>query len=286
MKRRLTGPGLKIALITMLAIPRHAYGLPAGIVPALAPVTDPASLCEAAVNIVQTMIHTPPGLLDAIATVESGRQDNATGRVAPWPWTIDANGSGHAYATEAQAVAAAQAFESQGINSLDIGCMQVNLLHHPDAFDDLAQAFDPLANVIYGARFLRRLKLRLGGWNPAVAAYHSETPSLGLPYEQKVLAVWHGTGQGGNATLAQLMPVAAGMTAIPKAASVPKTQASGAIPMRHFGVGGFAFAGLHGSPHIIPIAASVGAPGTPPAGPVGRGLAAYRSNPIPIAGAK
>jgi hypothetical protein len=267
-------------LASLLAWPVVAWALPAGIVPPLGPIGDPSALCAAALNLAQGVAHTPAGLLNAIATVESGQRDRQTGQVAPWPWTIDANGTGHTYATEAQAVAAAQDFENQGIASLDIGCMQINLEHHPTAFATLAQAFDPASNALYGAQFLRRLKTRLGGWNPAVGAYHSETPALGLPYEQKVLAVWH--GQGGPAPV--LLPVAAGMAGIPQPAKTDVKPAPGAIALRQFGVGGFAFAGLHGHPQILPIAAPGGA--APPGGMAGRGLAAYRRNPIPITGAK
>ncbi|MGC9270352.1 lytic transglycosylase domain-containing protein [Acidiphilium sp.] len=287
MRGRIIKAGLKLLsgmLGAWLLAPGTAHALPAGIVPSFAPIADPATLCAAALNLAQGVARTPPGLLNAIATVESGRRDPQTGQIAPWPWTIDANGAGHTYATEAEAIAAAQGFESQGINSLDIGCMQINLQHHPDAFTSLAQAFDPAANAIYGAQFLRRLKSRLGGWDQAVGAYHSETPALGLPYEQKVLDVWH--GQGGPAPA--LIPVAAGMSAIPKPAVTPPPPSNGAIALRRFGVGGFAFAGLHGHAQILPIAAPIGTPGgvAPPGGMAGRGLAAYRRDPIPISGAK
>jgi hypothetical protein len=271
---------LGVMLSLMFGAPMAALALPAGIVPPSSPIADPSTLCAAALSLAQGITNTPAGLLSAIATVESGQRDANTGQIAPWPWTIDANGSGHTYATEAQAVAAAQAFENQGITSLDIGCMQINLQHHPNAFASLAQAFDPASNALYGAQFLVRLKARLGGWTPAVAAYHSETPALGLPYEQKVLDVWH--NHGGPEPV--LIPIAAGMAAIPKPATSAVKPTAGAIALRQFGVGGFAFAGLHGHPEILPIASPVG--GAPPGGMVGRTLMAYRRTPIPISGAK
>jgi hypothetical protein len=49
------------------------------------------------------------------------------------------------------------AFEAAGITSLDVGCLQVNLAQHPDAFSTLAAAFDPVANADYGAAFLTSL---------------------------------------------------------------------------------------------------------------------------------
>jgi hypothetical protein len=55
----------------------------------------------------------------------------------PWPWAIDADGVGQFFATKAQAVAAVAALQAQGVHSIDVGCMQVNLMHHPDAFTSL-----------------------------------------------------------------------------------------------------------------------------------------------------
>ena len=73
----------------------------------------------------------PPGMLAAIAQVESGPPDSRTGAMRPWPWTIDADGVGPFFATKAQAVAAVAALQAQGMRSIDVGCMQVNLMHHP-----------------------------------------------------------------------------------------------------------------------------------------------------------
>ena len=49
------------------------------------------------------------------------------------------------------------------MRSIDIGCAQVNLMHHPDAFASLEQAFDPMANADYAARFLKQLHDTHGG---------------------------------------------------------------------------------------------------------------------------
>ena len=70
-------------------------------------------------------------------------------RVHPWPWTINAEGQGLFYDTKAQAVAAVRALQARGVRSIDVGCMQVNLMHHPDAFPTLEQAFDPQTNAAY-----------------------------------------------------------------------------------------------------------------------------------------
>jgi hypothetical protein len=132
----------------------------------------------------------PPGLLLAIGQVESGRRDPATGRVAPWPWTIDAAGSGQRFDDLPSAIAATRQLLDKGVGSIDVGCFQVNLAAHPDAFAGLEQAFDPAANADFASRFLVQLKQRLGTWESAVAAYHSATPERGAPYRDLVMAAW------------------------------------------------------------------------------------------------
>ena len=53
-------------------------------------------------------------LLQAVALGESGWRDSATGKVLPWPWTINAGGKGHSFPTKAEAVAAVVAFQRLG----------------------------------------------------------------------------------------------------------------------------------------------------------------------------
>src|SRR6202034_1371509 len=91
----------------------------------------------------------PSGLLAAIGRVESGRHDPVSGTLKPWPWTVDAEAQGAFYDTKEQAIAAVSALQARGVRSIDVGCMQVNLLQHPGAFSGLEQAFDPNANADY-----------------------------------------------------------------------------------------------------------------------------------------
>ncbi|MBL6082732.1 transglycosylase SLT domain-containing protein [Belnapia sp. T18] len=132
----------------------------------------------------------PPQLLRSIAMVESGRPDPATGRVLPWPWTINVSGTGYFFASSEQAVAAVRNFRSRGIQSIDVGCAQVNLMHHPAAFSNLESAFDPQANTDYAARFLKSLHGGTGNWPLAAAAYHSRVAERGHEYARKVIALW------------------------------------------------------------------------------------------------
>ena len=78
----------------------------------------------------------------------------------------------------------------QGVRSIDIGCLQINLRHHPQAFASLEEAFDPLANARYGARFLGELQATRGDWMQAAGGYHSQTPGFAEPYRARVAAAW------------------------------------------------------------------------------------------------
>ena len=123
-----------------------------------------------------------------------GRLSGRTGPdgvAAPWPWTIDVGGAGRFLPSRGAAVTAVRDLLAGGTASIDVGCFQVNLRYHPDAFASLDEAFDPVANALYAARFLAGLRVRDGSWQAAVAAYHSATPEHGLPYRDRVLSAWN-----------------------------------------------------------------------------------------------
>jgi hypothetical protein len=69
--------------------------------------------------------------------------------------------------------------------------MQVNLMHHPEAFTSLDEAFDPPTNVAYAAAFLLSLYQDKRSWPVAVGLYHSATPVFHYAYRQKVQTIWN-----------------------------------------------------------------------------------------------
>jgi hypothetical protein len=148
------------------------------------------SPCEAAAAEAERAAGLPVGLLLAVGRVESGRWDAALQRVVPWPWAVDFGSAGRLLDSKREAVQAVQDASASGIRNIDVGCFQINLMHHPGAFASLDEAFDPPANAGYAARFLLSLRDRLGSWEEAVAAYHSADPSRGIPYRQLVMASW------------------------------------------------------------------------------------------------
>ncbi len=269
-------PLLGLSLLGMLAAALPAR---AG-VPLRAPAADPASspgvLClNATVNAERTA-HLPPRLLDAIALVESGRRD-ADGVLMPWPWTINVQGVGHFYDTKAQAIAAVQQYQAQGIRSIDVGCAQINLMYHADAFGSLDAAFDPDTNARYAATFLDQLYSQSGSWPKAAADYHSQTPDVGVDYEKRVLALWP---EGAHMTLAAAsIPTASGAATPALPSPFPSNRVAMMLPG---GSGPMRLLPLAASP-VSPLAPASGAT-TPRAQPVaqftGRGLDAYRANPV------
>jgi hypothetical protein len=147
---------------------------------------DGAKQCTAQFAVNERQQGIPSHTLAAIANTESGRWNDTLGMVLPWPWTINAEGKGFYFESKAAAIRKVRALQATGMKSIDIGCMQVNLRHHPDAFANLEQAFDPRSNIAYAAKFLRRNYDDLGDWSKAVAAYHSRTPKYGNKYKARV----------------------------------------------------------------------------------------------------
>ena len=125
----------------------------------------------------------PQGLLTAISLVETGTPTDPDERLMAWPWTINVNGEGKFFDTKEAAVAEVRALIDQGQRSIDVGCMQVNLRYHPNAFRSLDDAFDPSTNVAYGAQFLKSLHQLQGAWAAAVERYHSsdDGQTRGIP---------------------------------------------------------------------------------------------------------
>ena len=150
----------------------------------------PGGPCAAIIAAAERAEGIPNHLLTAISHAESGRPDPQTGEIIAWPWTINAGGQGQYFATKAEAVAAVKKLRAKGMTSIDVGCMQVNLHHHPDAFETVEDAFDPRLNAAYAAAFLKDLREANRSWARAVALYHSATREFSYPYRKRVYQLW------------------------------------------------------------------------------------------------
>lgn len=144
-------------------------------------------LCTHALRNYEEKYKMPPKLLTAISITETGRYHKGLNLSLPWPWTINVEGKGYYYDSKEDAIAAVQTFQARGIRSIDVGCMQVNLMYHAKAFSSLQEAFTPENNIDYAARFLLDLyKEGNKDWDFAAASYHSKTKERGLGYLKKV----------------------------------------------------------------------------------------------------
>lgn len=218
--------------------------------------------CRAAVAVAERAGNIPAGLLGAIARVESGRRDAVTGQMEPWPWTANVEGTGYFYPTKAAAIAAVRQFQAEGAQSIDVGCMQVNLQQHPRAFPNLEVAFDPAANAAYAARFLNELHDQTGDWSRAAGMYHSATPSIGAEYQRKVMA------------------------ALPEEQRRAGTTAPGAIARAWSAtLGGPVGTPFGGAGGLFSVHRTISATGgaTAAGGMAGRSLASYRAMPVRLA---
>lgn len=137
-------------------------------------------------------------LLSAIALVESGRFSKKYPSGVSWPWTVTAEGKGAFYPSKGDALSAVRDLQAKGVDNIDVGCMQINLKYHPDAFESLEDALDPAKNVAYAAEFLKRNYGETKSWGEAATRYHSKTVYKAFRYEDKLLDAWNRLSKFGN----------------------------------------------------------------------------------------
>ena len=161
--------------------------------------TDPAALCMNATQKFEQEYQIKEHLLTTISSVETGRWNQKLKRNTAWPWTINAQGKGRFFATKAEAVREAKRLMASGVKSFDVGCMQINMLYHGDAFDSIEDAFDPEKNVEYGAKFLKNLYASRGkDWMKAAMAYHSSVQKKAQRYKKRIVSAYEQVKQALN----------------------------------------------------------------------------------------
>jgi hypothetical protein len=167
---------LAILGVLCLIAPRAANATP-----------DLPVVCERAGDRAARATGVPVSVMRAIAIAETGRK--LAGALRPWPWTVNMEGTGVWFNTEAEAQSYAQTHLSAGSDSFDVGCFQLNYRWHGQAFASLAAMFDPVQNALYAARFLRSLYDEYGDWTAAAGAYHSRNPTYAGPYRERFQAI-------------------------------------------------------------------------------------------------
>ncbi|MCR8550559.1 transglycosylase SLT domain-containing protein [Salipiger sp. P9] len=134
---------------------------------------DPGGVCIQEILRAQLRHKIPGNLLLGIGLQEAGMMHE--GELTVWPWVANADGDGRFFNSPGTAESWVRARQAQGVESIDVGCMQVNLRWHPDAFPVLSDGFDPARNVDYAAQLLVRLYEQTDDWIEAAGRYHSAT---------------------------------------------------------------------------------------------------------------
>ncbi len=137
----------------------------------------------------ETKLKIPTDTLYSISLQETGKIHSDKKIKIAYPWTVNVEGKGFYFDTKREAVEFVKQQQRAGKESIDVGCMQVNLKHHPEAFKSIEHAFHPRANIEYAAKFLRSKYEQLGSWGKAVAHYHSATSHLGEKYKNSVVNI-------------------------------------------------------------------------------------------------
>ncbi|MCX8952023.1 transglycosylase SLT domain-containing protein [Ruegeria sp. NA] len=187
-------------------------------------------LCDQAAQHAALSEDVPLDVLRAITRVETGR--TVDGMLQPWPWTINVEGQGYWFKSEAEAKAYVFKIFKAGSRSFDVGCFQVNYRWHGKAFRSIDAMFDPDANATYAARFLKDLYFELGSWPAAAGAYHSRTNALAEAYRgrfQTVMAQLDNPPSHGFSGKSPDLFTRAGTPLIPMLVAAPATTALGSL---------------------------------------------------------
>lgn len=150
-------------------------------------ITPPTALdkslqkCSNLARLVEIEEGIPPFLLTALIFIES----------SDMPWVIGIEGNSHRYKTKDGALAKIQELKMLGKKNFDIGCMQINHYFHGNNFQTENQILNPLENIRYAARLLKKLKEETGSWKKAIAYYNSKDLKISTHYTQKVYQHWN-----------------------------------------------------------------------------------------------
>lgn len=160
---------------------------------------DDSKVCLNATQKMEKVYQIKKHMLTTISSVETGRWNAAEKQKLAWPWTVNAQGKGMYFDTKAEAVREVKRLQANGVKSIDVGCMQINLAYHPDAFESVEDAFDPQSNAEYGAKFLKNLYENNGrDWIKAAMAYHSSVPTKAQKYKMKIVSTYELVKQAQN----------------------------------------------------------------------------------------
>lgn len=139
--------------------------------PASGATVNPQEDCRSFIAPAERYYGLPPGLLAAMAMVESGRGG------IPYPWALNIAGQAVMAPDYQQAARLLRLRDGRVRRDVAIGCLQIHMSYHLDVFGAPEWALLPRYNVWYAALFLYRLAGQYGSWREAVAHYHASDPT-------------------------------------------------------------------------------------------------------------
>jgi len=172
--RRLLRGGIAIMMVPIAMV------MSLGAVTVRSAEAAPSPTCTAQLLKTERTLDMPRGLLLAVALVESG-QDGA-----PQAYAVGVRGRSVYSADAARASSYLRDRRGNVRTNVTAGCMQLSVTHHRENFRPLERILDPEANVLYAARFLKRLRAEEGSWGRAVARYQGGTHTQQRDYVCKV----------------------------------------------------------------------------------------------------
>jgi len=177
--------------------------------------------CEYLAKDAEKKYELPENILLSISRVESGYQ-KVDGIIRAWPWTLNAGGDSAYFKTKKAALKSLKKRIESGVTNIDVGCMQINYRWHNKFFSNLGDMINPIKNVDYGARFLKKLFQRHGSWEKAVKYYHSSKSKFNVRYYKKVKAIWK--RENNESSLKPILVAAASKSETKKLSIVKKNE--------------------------------------------------------------
>lgn len=142
--------------------------------------------CSAHFSYFEKKYDIPKDTLYSISLQETQKKHGKLNIQIVWPWSVNVEGTGYHFNSKDEAIKFTRQKQAEGITSIDVGCMQINLKYHPDVFASLEQAFSPRRNIAYGAKHLREKYEASKNWRVAIGHYHSYNKSKSHKYYKNV----------------------------------------------------------------------------------------------------
>lgn len=148
--------------------------------PKMAKADPDKKTCKAHISEQEKAKGIEPGLLEAIALIESKLN----------PHVVNACGRAHHFKSTTEAANFVKKKQQEGVRNISVGPMQLHVPSHRHNFKTLEAMIDPKHNIEYAAKLFKRLKRQTGSTEAAVKLYHSPNPEANEAYKTRVFGAW------------------------------------------------------------------------------------------------